>query len=177
MDPTTTQTTGEDIMIPELRAASTHESQALFNLAQEKMNRSRFRDAIRHLREALAIAPDNPTYLSTYGYCLARENEAFSTAVNLCRRAVKLKPGDPDLLVNLGRVLRLSGDKNNAHLAFLEAWERKKGHVGAATELRRMGVRRPPVLPFLSRSNPINKYLGMVRARLERLALGRALDS
>ena len=163
-------------MIPELKVSSTHESQALFNLAQEKMNRNRFRDATRYMREALAIAPDNPTYLSTYGYCLARENEAFGTAVSLCRRAIKLKPGDPDLLVNLGRVLRLSGEKNSAHQAFLDAWERKRGHIGAATELRRMGVRRHPVLPFLSRSNPVNKYLGKIRARLERLALGRALD-
>ena len=163
-------------MIPELKTSSTHESQALYNLAEKKINHNHFRDAIEYLREALAIAPNNPAYLSLYGFCLAKEKESFDTAINLCRRAVKLKPGDPDLLVSLGRVLRLSGDINGAHRIFLEAWARKKGHTGAATELCRMGVRRRPVLPFLSRVHPVNKYLGMIRARLERLALGKALD-
>ena len=163
-------------MISELKASSTHESQALYNLAQEKINHNRFQDAIGHLREALAIAPDNPVYLSLYGFCLAKQNKSYDTAINLCRRAIKLKSKDPDLLVNLGRVLRLSGDKDGAHRAFLEAWDRKKGHTGAATELCRMGVRRKSVLPFLSRSNPVNKYLGKVRAQIERLALGKALD-
>jgi Flp pilus assembly protein TadD len=151
------------------KITSTHESQALFNRAQEQISRNRFREALHHLRQALDIAPYNPHYLSLYGFCLAKERETYDTAIELCRRALRLKPSDPDLLVNLGRVLRLSGDKPEAHGTFLKAWEKRKGHSGAATELSRMGVRRRPVLPFLPRSHWSNKYLGILRARIERM--------
>ncbi len=165
-----------DTMKPVMKAASTHESQALFNLAEEKINHNHFREAMNLLREALSIAPNNPDYLSAYGVCLAKERESYDTAIELCRRALKIKPNDPDLLVNLGKVLRLRGDKAAAHEAFLRAWINRKGHSGAAAELCRMGVRRPPVLSFLPRSHWFNKYLGMIRAKLERIVLGKALD-
>ena len=158
------------------KVTSTHESQALFNRAQEQIRRNRSREALHHLREALSIAPYNPHYLSLYGYCLAKERKAYDTAVDLCKRALRLKPSDPDLLVNLGRVLRLSGDKATAHGTFLRAWERRNGHTGAATELSRMGVRRRPVIPLVPRSHWSNKYLGMVRARIERLFQGHRLS-
>jgi Flp pilus assembly protein TadD len=159
-----------------MKESSTHESQALFNLAEEKINHNHFREAMDHLREALSIAPNNPDYLSAYGVCLAKERRSYDTALKLCRRALKIKPGNPDLLVNLGKVLRLCGDKAGAHEAFLRAWANRKGHSGAASELCRMGVRRPPVLSFISRSHWLNKYLGMFRAKLERIVLGKALD-
>jgi Flp pilus assembly protein TadD len=161
---------GKEIgMALETKVASTHESQALYNRAQKLISRSRFRDALHHLREALSIAPYNAQYLSLYGYCLARERETYDTAIDLCQRALRLKPSDPDLLVNLGKVHRLSGNKLTAHGTFIRAWERKKGHSGAATELSRMGIRRRPVIPFLPRSHWSNKYLGIIRAKIERL--------
>lgn len=151
---------------------STHESQALYNRAQEQISRNRFRDALHHLREALDISPYNPQYLSLYGYCLAKERKTYDTAIDLCKRALRLKPSDPDIIVNLGRVLRLSGDNSTAHSTFLKAWEKKKGHSGAATELSRMGIRRRPVIPFLPRSQWCNKYLGIMRAKIIRLFQG-----
>jgi Flp pilus assembly protein TadD len=158
----------ENGMALKTKITSTHESQALFNRAQEQINRNRHREALHHLRKALEISPYNPHYLSLYGYCLAKERETYDTAIDLCKRALRLKPSDADILVNLGRVQRLSGDNSNAHGTFLRAWEKKKGHSGAATELSRMGVRRRPVLPFLPRSHWSNKYLGMLRAKIER---------
>lgn len=35
------------------------------------------------------------------------------------------------------------------------------------TELRNLGLRKPPVLSFLDRSNPINKFLGKLRYKLK----------
>ncbi|NIM19216.1 MAG: tetratricopeptide repeat protein [Candidatus Latescibacteria bacterium] len=160
-------------MTPLTKASSTHESHVLYNLAQAKINNNKYEEALGHLREALAIAPDNPDYLSTYGYCLAKERESYDKALELCRRALKIKPADPDLLVNLGRVLRLSGDFHAAHEMFLRAWEKQKGHSGAAAELCRMGVRRPPVFTFLPRSHWCNKYVGKIRAKIERLRYGK----
>ncbi len=153
--------------------SSTHESVALYNRAREKINHNRFQDAITLLRDALAIAPDNPYYLSFYGFCLAREREQYDLAVDLCRRALRTCPHDPVLLVNLGRVYRLKGDKGAAHRIFLFAWEHDRSHPSPATELSRMGIRRRPVIPILPRSHWCNRQLGKVRAKIERLLSGR----
>jgi Flp pilus assembly protein TadD len=147
---------------------STSESRTLYVLALEKIKRNLFREALGHLANALRIAPSNPYYRSYFGYCLAQVEKDFDRAVQLCRHASDSRPLDPDLHVNLGRVYRLKGDNASAHRALTQAWHLSKGHAGAATELARMGVRRPPVIGLLPRSHWCNRILGLIRARIER---------
>jgi len=151
-----------------LAQKETHESQVLFNRALELMSRNNVNGALEYLEEALQIAPSNAAYLSHYGLCVAMERDDFETATRLCRRAVNMEPEDPLPRVNLGRVLRLDGDNRAAYEAFLRAWRLDKRHPAPATELSRMGIRRPPVVPFLSRSHWLNVNLGRLRARLSR---------
>ncbi|UCG53172.1 MAG: hypothetical protein JSW58_06360 [Candidatus Latescibacterota bacterium] len=152
---------------------ATLESRTLYNLAVEKIKRNNFREALNHLVQALKIAPTNPVYRSYFGYCLAQVEGDFDRAIRFCKRASESRPMDPVLRVNLGRVYRLKGDNSSAHAEFLGAWRVCKGHPAAAAELTRMGVRRPPIIPFLPRSHWCNKYLGILRARLERRLLNR----
>lgn len=151
---------------------STMESQSLYTHALEKIRRNRFRDALNDLIQALRIAPNNPNYLSYFGLCLAQTERDYDRAVRVCLQALEAQPKDPLLRVNLGKVYRLKGDKASAHTEFLRAWNVKNRHPGAAAELTRMGIRRPPFFPFLPRQNPANKYLGMLRAMLERKLVG-----
>jgi Flp pilus assembly protein TadD len=154
--------------------SSTIESQALYNQAMEYMNRNRYKRAIELLKEALHIAPDNPYYLSYLGLCVGYVGDDFDTAVTLCKRALVLSPGDAAIHVNLGKVYKLKGDLTSAYSTFLSAWRRNKGHPAPAAELSRLGIRRPPVLSFLDRSHILNKYLGVMRSRLERLLRRRS---
>jgi predicted Zn-dependent protease len=149
--------------------SSTIESQALFNQAMEYMNRKRYSRAIELLKEALHIAPDNPYYVSYLGLCIGYSGDDIATAVSLCKRALVLCPSDAVIHVNLGKVYKLNGDTTSAYSTFLSAWRRNKEHPAPAAELSRMGIRRPPVLPFLDRSHVLNKHLGMLRSKLERL--------
>ena len=151
-----------------MHESSTMESQGLFTQAIEHMNRNRYDKAIALLKQALHIAPDNPYYLSYLGLCAAYNGENHEAAITLCRRALSLCPGDTAIHVNLGKVYRLKGDIKSAHSTFLDAWRRNKEHPAPAAELSRLGIRRPPVLPFLDRSHTLNKYLGKLRAKLER---------
>ncbi len=143
-------------------------SDASYNRAMEHIHRNQFRQATKALAEALRGAPDNPYYLSAYGLCLAREGRDFETAVRLCRLAVSIVPYDTQLRVSLGRVYRLKGDNAAAYSMIYNAWDHDQRHAGAAMELRRMGIRRPPVIPFLHRSCFPNPMLGKLRARIER---------
>ena len=147
---------------------TTSESRTLYDLALEKIKRSNFREALGHLADALRIAPSNPFYRSYFGYCLAQVEGDFERAIHFCRQASDSRPLDPDLHVNLGRVYRLKGDRQAAHQAFSQAWHLCKGHPAAAAELARMGVRRPAVLEFLPRSHWCNRWLGIIRVKIDR---------
>jgi Flp pilus assembly protein TadD len=151
---------------------STLESQALYTVALEKINRNRFRDALNDLIQALRIAPTNANYLSYFGLCLAHTEKDYERAVRVCFQALEAQPKDPLMRVNLGKVYKLKGDNAAAHESFLRAWKLQKGHPAAAAELTRMGIRRPPFIPFLPRGNPANRYLGKLRAVLERKLVG-----
>jgi len=152
--------------------SATLESQSLYTIAIEKINRNNFKAALDHLIEALQISPSNPIYLSYFGLCLAQAQGDYSRAIRTCKQAIKTLPKDPVLWVNLGKVYRLKGDRGSAHRHFLRAYDLNKGHPTTASELTRMGIRRPPFLAFLSRGHWANKYLGMVRATLERKLVG-----
>lgn len=143
------------------------EAQALYEMALEKMRRNLMEAAMSDLQRALKLEPQNALYLSYYGVCLAhrdRVDEAMAT----CKRALRDQPHNTELRVNLGKVYRVAGETARAHRAFLQAWQSDRGHPGPATELARMGVRRPPVLTFLPRSHWCNRSLGKLRLRLQR---------
>jgi tetratricopeptide (TPR) repeat protein len=150
-------------------ARATAATDASYHLALEHIRRNHFRKATQALAEALRSSPDNPYYLSAYGLCLAREGRNFEPAVRLCRLAVNMLPYDTELRVNLGRVYRLKGDNASAYALIHGAWEIDQQHSGATMELKRMGIRRQPVIPFLSRSCFPNPWLGKIRARVERI--------
>jgi tetratricopeptide (TPR) repeat protein len=150
------------------RAHETHESKVLFNQALEYASRSRWREAMKSLEDALQISPRNAGYLSHYGVAVAAELEDYPSAVKLCERAIRLDPRNPVVHVNLGRVYRMMGENKSAHDAFISGWNADRKHPAPAAELTRMGVRRPPVLPFLPRSHWLNVRLGILRARLTR---------
>jgi predicted Zn-dependent protease len=152
----------------------TREAQALYEMALEKMRRNIIDGATADLQRALQMEPENPVYLSYYGVCLAHRHR-IDEAIATCKRALRDQPRNTELRVNLGKVYRLGGDTTRAHRTFLQAWQADRGHPGPATELARMGVRRPPVLTFLPRSHWCNRELGRLRWRLERALAPRPI--
>jgi tetratricopeptide (TPR) repeat protein len=87
-------------------------------------------------------------------------------AQKFCSKAAKLSPQSPIILVNLGRVLLELGYRKEARDFFSRAYSLDNTSSPAALELSGMGVRRQPVLRFLSRSHPINQMFGKMRHRL-----------
>jgi hypothetical protein len=73
---------------------------------------------------------------------------------------------EPMLYVNFGRVLLERGERMKARDQFMKAYRLDNTNAPAALELSRMGVRKKPVIPFLSRNNPLNVYFGKLRHRL-----------
>jgi tetratricopeptide (TPR) repeat protein len=143
----------------------TFESQELFRRAEVNIQRRNFDKAKELLGEALKISPDNPFYLSYYGLCAGMIGD-LTEGEKLCRKAAKLSPVSPIILVNHGRILLEQGFRKEAREQFSRAYELDNTNSAAALELSGMGVRRQPVISFLSRNNPLNKAFGMLRHRL-----------
>ena len=148
----------------------------LHRRAEDSFGRGLTALARRHTREALAlfetaieierqsgIAKPQARYISYYGLCLALEKHRLHEGISLCREALQREFYNPDLCCNLGRLLVMAGKRREAFSVLCKGYRLQPNHRGLAMELNGLGRRRPPVLPFLSRGNPINVILGRMR--------------
>jgi tetratricopeptide (TPR) repeat protein len=99
-------------------------------------------------------------YLSYYGVTLALATSRRREGINFCQKAVAQEGYDADLYWNLGRAHLAAERRRDAYAALRTGLRLDRAHRGIVRELARMGRRRRPVLPFLSRSHPLNVFLG-----------------
>lgn len=143
-----------------------HAAENRFQRGLEALNRGRgleglalFEAAIELERQHGAPRPQ-ARYLSWYGLALALEGGRVREGVEFCRQAVPLEFYNPELYLNLGRVLMVAGRKREAYDALRKGAALQPSHPGLQRELAKLGRRRRPVVPFLDRSHPVNVALG-----------------
>jgi len=99
-------------------------------------------------------------YLSYYGVCLALSTARIREGIGFCRKAVLQEGYNADLHWNLARGYLAAERRREAYDSLITGLRLDSQHRGLRSELRRMGRRRRPVLPFLSREHPLNVFLG-----------------
>jgi len=104
-------------------------------------------------------------YLSYYGLSLAQAGLSTQIALQACKTAVFKQTGDPLLLLNLGRVYLLIGKPVRAMEAFERGLRIAPEHKALRMELAKIDRRSRPTVPFLDRSNPLNRWLGQRRTQ------------
>jgi len=156
-----------------LEPRDTFESREFYVKAEANIRRNNYGEALKLLEQALKISPEHPVYLSTMGLCESMMGDP-EKGEKMCRMALQVagRDRDPMLYVNLGRVVLELGQRMKAREYFTKAYRMDNTNAPAALELSRMGVRKKPVIPFLDRNNPLNKYLGKVRHRLREKRAG-----
>ena len=100
---------------------------------------------------------------SYLGYGLARYQRRSRDGIKLCEHAVKIQYYEPENHMNLARTLMLTSDRRGAVASIARGLKLDPNHRGLKELRIEIGVRRRPVLPFLSRTNPINVFLGRLR--------------
>jgi len=120
--------------------------------------------ALALLEKALKL-DDDPHWHSSLGYCIARERGQSRMGLDLCQEALRLEPDHALHYLNLGRIHLLTGNKEEA-LRVFRAGISKEGDAEIIRKLIEVGVRKPPLFPSLGRSNPLNRYLGLLLSRL-----------
>lgn len=115
--------------------------------------------------EQAAYLDKTPLCCSYLAYCLAKVRGQYPEAVSLCQDAVKAEPANPLHYLHLGRIYEMAGQRRKA-LAILRQGLRCEDTSAVLRELTLLGERKPPLFRGLSRSHPLNKYLGITLNRL-----------
>jgi len=143
--------------------------------AVEMTKDDRFAEAMEIFEECLPQlsshdVSDKPvlsTSSSYYGVCVAVVKRRYAEAAKYCNISLKSQFMDPNHHTNLALVYLERNDRGSAieHLKAGLRIQPKNRRIHRI--LSEIGRRRPPVVSFLSRDNPINIWLGRRRAERE----------
>ncbi len=124
------------------------------------------------LQQSLVHFPNEPVLLSYYGLLLVLVHKRYRIGIETCQKAVEKhkKEGsfddemlDPVFYYNLGKAYTAAGKRREALEALKIGLAYDSGNIDIKKELLSMGIRRKtPSIPFLNRSNPLNKYIGIM---------------
>ena len=122
--------------------------------------------ALIRLRRAFESDKRNPYYISFLGLSIARAEERWVEASELCEMAVQLKRKEIQFHMNLIEVYTLAGVRYKA-LDTLDSALKLFGNDARLKRARaKMMKRRAPLLPFFGRTHFLNRELGKLRHRM-----------
>jgi tetratricopeptide (TPR) repeat protein len=151
-------------MLKEVYPMSKVEAVKLFTLGMESLKNGDTGTALDYLEKAVSLER-NPLYCSNLAVCLAKEKREFKRATSLCKEAIKQDPKNSLHFLNLGRVHLLANQKKDA-IRIFNLGLRYGENRDIIAELSRFERRRSPLIPFLDRENPVNKFLGKLTYKL-----------
>ena len=140
------------------------------------IQRRKQKGAATLLTIALEHYPGDPFLLSHYGYLEAVLNKNYKQGIETCLKTLKeLKNNVPSgmerfypmLYLNLGRTYLAAGYRKAAIDSFYKGLACDSENKDLLKEIETLGARRKPVVDFLPRSHPVNKYLGKLRHKLK----------
>jgi tetratricopeptide (TPR) repeat protein len=139
------------------------------------VKRRKLKDALELIEDAHLIYHDDPFVMSFRGYLRAAVLKMHKEGIEECKAALALynkrtlvgaEYYHNFFYLNLGKTYRVAGNTDIAVRYFRKGLEYDQNNNEIINELIQMGVRKRPAIPFLSRGNIINKYLGMVLYKL-----------
>ena len=102
-------------------------------------------------------------FYSYLGYGIARCERRIKEGIKLCQHAIKVEFYQPENYLNLARSQLLANDRRGAVQAIQRGLKVDPNHLDLLDLAHEIGVRRRPVLSFLSRDNFLNRLLGRLR--------------
>ena len=108
----------------------------------------------------------SPLLLSYLAYCIATERGQFNEAIIFCNDALAQESDNPVHYLNLGKIYLHAG-KGDVALLTLRKGLSFGENPAISSLLQKIGTRGKPFFTFLSRSNFLNKYIGLLLHRLK----------
>jgi len=145
---------------------NTHNGRSLNCLGKAESSAPYPQKALVRLKRAFESDKHNAYYSSFLGLAIARAQRKWDQASQLCEIAVQLKPKEIQFHLNLGEMYALAGRREKA----LDKLDYALGLFGDDARLKqarcKVQSRRRPLLPFLGRTNLLNRELGKLRHRI-----------
>jgi tetratricopeptide (TPR) repeat protein len=141
-------------------------AEGLYKQGREALIEGRRLEALACFEKANQVDPGHTECLSYLGLLIAYERGKVSYALELCENAVRKDPKSVECHLNLGKVYLRAGLKIKAIEAFRKGLKIDNTNPEIIAELQAIGTRKKPVIPWLSRGNFLNKYLGIILHRL-----------
>jgi len=139
--------------------------------AKDLLRKGRSSDALKSLGKGLEKFPNDPFLMSYYGCLYALLTKDPAKGIKMCREAIRELDESipfgrelfyPQFYLNLGRAYLGASKKREAIKAFNTGLRAYPEDQELIREMKKLGIRRRPPLPFLDRSNPLNKYIGLL---------------
>lgn len=105
--------------------------------------------------------------VSYYGLAVAIVRQKYKEAIETCKHAIRIQPTNPHNFVNLAKIYTEAGNRKKAIDTLEEGLSRNGRSRILLSYWKTLGMRQRPVLPFLSRDNPLNVKLGKTRKAKE----------
>ena len=120
--------------------------------------------AMQCLRPAFDDDPANAELRSHYGLALGLARRRYHEALDLCQSAVKQEFFNSALYVNVARLNLAYGFKSEALRYLRRAQMIDPANLEIQGLFNQLGLRGKPVLRFLPRRHPFNRWLGSMRS-------------
>jgi len=143
-----------------------------FRQVKAHLSAGKQKEAFAILQQSIIHFPNEPVLLSFYGCLLVLVEKKYRMGIETCLKALeKLRiKGSfdeevyyPVFYYNLGRAYAAAGKRKEALDALKKGLSYDQSNNDIMKELRSMGMRRgKPPIPFLDRSNPLNRYIGIM---------------
>jgi hypothetical protein len=144
--------------------------QKVFESGLEALQKNDYSGAHRHFKEAYFKGTQSdffPAVQSYFGYTLGLVERKDSEAIQLMHLAVRdienslSKVYEPDVFLNLGKFyLGKRSCRKKGIYALMKGLDRCPADSRILTVIKKIGIRRSPALPFLSRGNFLNRLIG-----------------
>jgi tetratricopeptide (TPR) repeat protein len=120
--------------------------------------------AMTYLEQAMRYGK-TPVVSSYLAYCYALNGRDLDKSIELGREALQADPANPEFSLNLGRVLHLSGRKDEAIAVFRQGLAYSL-HPELIAHLEKLGTRKPPLFRSLPRGHFLNRFGGQLLSML-----------
>jgi len=142
----------------------TEKEEERYNLVMDMIRHKQYSIAIEGLERILEKEDRSPAALSLLGVALFRSGKDTKRGLELCKEAVRKESKNPSFYCNLADIYRRKKEKQKAIATLRAGLKVLPNSKQLIKILRRFGIRKAPLFPFLDRSNPINKLAGKIRS-------------
>ncbi len=137
----------------------------LFEKGEELYRKGEALAALASFEKSFNLDSSNPLCRSYLALLSATQRGQLENAITDSQQLTGQAPGEPVVYLNLGRLYLRAGRKQDA-VDIL----RKGASIDRNPEIQQLleslGLRKKPVIPFLSRKHFLNKFLGLLLKKL-----------